>query len=134
MKCGSPSKARCRADNKECSRSSKRYQGLAPGKHFESLAKVGGAFVFARREGKKLAAWYCSSDMHEIPLRRANTPDLRRIGIHPDSWYPLAKSSELKTGKTLAVTFAGEPIVLARTESGRLFALENRCAHRQVPL
>jgi phenylpropionate dioxygenase-like ring-hydroxylating dioxygenase large terminal subunit len=60
--------------------------------------------------------------------------DLRRIGTHPDFWYPLAWSSEVKRGKTLARRFAGEPVVLFRSKSGRVFALEDRCAHRQVPL
>jgi len=60
--------------------------------------------------------------------------DLRRVGAHPDHWYPVAWSSELKRGKPLAVRFAGEPIVLVRPESGPVFALEDRCAHRQVPL
>ena len=66
---------------------------------------------------------------NEAPVR-----DLRRVGIHPDYWYPLAWSHEVKAGKTHGVTFAGDPIVLARTESGKVFALEDRCAHRQVPL
>jgi len=61
-------------------------------------------------------------------------PDLRRVGIHPDFWYPVARSSSLKRGSALAVTFAGDPIVVARSESGSLFALEDRCAHRQLPL
>ncbi|WP_028216645.1 aromatic ring-hydroxylating oxygenase subunit alpha [Paraburkholderia oxyphila] len=60
--------------------------------------------------------------------------DLRRVPIHPDHWYPLAWSRELKSGKTLGTHFAGKPVVLARTASGRAFALEDRCAHRQVPL
>jgi phenylpropionate dioxygenase-like ring-hydroxylating dioxygenase large terminal subunit len=62
--------------------------------------------------------------------------DLRRVGAHPDYWYPLAWSRELKPGKTLATRFAGQPIVLARPkdESKPVFALEDRCAHRQVPL
>ena len=30
--------------------------------------------------------------------------------------------------------FAGEPIVIARSESGEVFALDDRCAHRQFPL
>ena len=61
--------------------------------------------------------------------------DLRRVGAHPDHWYPMAWSHELKKGKTLAVSFAGDPIVLVRPEGGEpVFALENRCAHRQVPL
>ena len=72
------------------------------------------------------------------PLERAeelrDLPDIRKTAIDPNFWYPVARSKDLKHGKTLPVTFAGEPIVLARTESGELFALENRCAHRQIPL
>ena len=66
--------------------------------------------------------------------------DLRRVGAHPDHWYPVAWSRDLKPGKTLGVTFAGEPIVLVRParKAGEaeksVFALEDRCAHRQVPL
>jgi phenylpropionate dioxygenase-like ring-hydroxylating dioxygenase large terminal subunit len=60
--------------------------------------------------------------------------DLRRIDAHPDHWYPIAWSRELKPGKMLARTFAGEPVVVVRTADGVIFALENRCAHRQVPL
>ncbi|HEX5281717.1 MAG TPA: aromatic ring-hydroxylating dioxygenase subunit alpha [Micropepsaceae bacterium] len=60
--------------------------------------------------------------------------DLRRVGTHPDYWYPVAWSYEVKKGATRGVNFAGEPIVLYRGNSGRVFALEDRCAHRQVPL
>jgi phenylpropionate dioxygenase-like ring-hydroxylating dioxygenase large terminal subunit len=72
-----------------------------------------------------------------INMRAANSPDpfdLRRIGAHPDYWYPVAWSDELKTGKTLGRRFAAEPIVIYRAKSGQVFALEDRCAHRQVPL
>lgn len=62
------------------------------------------------------------------------TPDLRQTGIHQDHWYPVARSPQLKHGGTFAASFAGEPIVLIRTERGALCALENRCAHRQIPL
>ncbi|TDN62666.1 aromatic ring-hydroxylating dioxygenase subunit alpha [Paraburkholderia sp. BL10I2N1] len=65
----------------------------------------------------------------EAPVR-----DLRRVPIHPDHWYPLAWSHEVKRGKAHGVRFAGQPIVIVRTESGTVFALEDRCAHRQVPL
>jgi len=63
-----------------------------------------------------------------------NGPDLRRIGTHPDHWYPIAWSKEIKAGKAIGRHFAGDPIVLYRGTSGSLFALEDRCAHRQVPL
>ena len=75
-------------------------------------------------------------DTIEPHLARAHTAevDLRRVDAHPDHWYPLAWSRDLKRGKTLAVRFADQPIVLVRTASGAIFALEDRCAHRQVPL
>jgi phenylpropionate dioxygenase-like ring-hydroxylating dioxygenase large terminal subunit len=60
--------------------------------------------------------------------------DLRRVNIDPDHWYPLALSDEVKRGRAHGVRFAGEPIVLVRTASGAVFALEDRCAHRQIPL
>jgi phenylpropionate dioxygenase-like ring-hydroxylating dioxygenase large terminal subunit len=63
-----------------------------------------------------------------------NEPDLRRIGLHPDFWYPLARSADVLKGSTHLAMFAGEPITLARTEAGEVFALEDRCAHRQFPL
>jgi phenylpropionate dioxygenase-like ring-hydroxylating dioxygenase large terminal subunit len=66
--------------------------------------------------------------------RRPKVHGLRRVGAHPDHWYPVAWTPQVRRGKTLAVQFAGEPIVLVRTKSGALFALEDRCAHRQVPL
>jgi phenylpropionate dioxygenase-like ring-hydroxylating dioxygenase large terminal subunit len=60
--------------------------------------------------------------------------DLRRIGSHPDFWYPIGWSDELKRGKALGREFAGDPLVIYRGTSGDVFALEDRCAHRQVPL
>jgi renierapurpurin 18,18'-hydroxylase len=74
-------------------------------------------------------------DVAELPLSSA-APDVdaRRVKISPDHWYPVAWSRELKTAKPLAVKFAGKPVVLVRPKEGAVFALENRCAHRQVPL
>jgi phenylpropionate dioxygenase-like ring-hydroxylating dioxygenase large terminal subunit len=64
--------------------------------------------------------------------------DLRRVDSHPDHWYPLAWSEELRPGKVIARRLMGEPVALYRsapkTRPSRLFALEDRCAHRQVPL
>src|SRR2546429_4399336 len=60
--------------------------------------------------------------------------DLRRTGIHPDFWYPVAVSASVRKKKTFAALFAGERIALYRGESGTVYALEDRCAHRQVPL
>jgi renierapurpurin 18,18'-hydroxylase len=70
----------------------------------------------------------------DTAARPENRPDLRRVGLHPDFWYPLARSSDVAPGRTFAAMFAGNPIALARTERGEAFALEDRCAHRQFPL
>ena len=64
----------------------------------------------------------------------SSRPDLRRVACNPNYWYPVAQSRRLERNKTLEVSFAGEPIVLVRTDSGKVFALEDRCAHRQFPL
>lgn len=64
----------------------------------------------------------------------ASVPDLRRTGIDPDHWYPLAVSARVPRNGTFAATFAGRRIALFRGASGAVHALEDRCAHRQVPL
>ncbi len=66
--------------------------------------------------------------------RTPDSVDLRRTAANPDYWYPLAWSDELRAGRVLGRRFAGEPIALYRGVSGQVFALEDRCAHRQVPL
>ncbi|MFB7241817.1 Rieske (2Fe-2S) protein [Streptomyces populi] len=60
--------------------------------------------------------------------------DLRRVGISPDHWYPVATSRKVRRNRTFATVFAGERIVLYRGRGGVVHALEDRCAHRQVPL
>ncbi|MFI1653325.1 Rieske 2Fe-2S domain-containing protein [Streptomyces sp. NPDC020472] len=71
--------------------------------------------------------------LHTTP-RSAGLPDLRRVGAHPDHWYPVALSRKVRRGRAYATAFAGERIALYRGESGAVHALEDRCAHRQVPL
>lgn len=60
--------------------------------------------------------------------------DLRRVGANPDYWYPVALSSQVRRKAAYKAVFGGERIALYRGESGEVFALEDRCAHRQVPL
>lgn len=66
--------------------------------------------------------------------RSNQSTDLRKVGSNADFWYPVAIEKSLRKEKTLGVSFAGQPIVLVRTGSGRVYALEDRCAHRQMPL
>ncbi|MFB6836123.1 Rieske 2Fe-2S domain-containing protein [Streptomyces sp. NPDC056361] len=66
--------------------------------------------------------------------REAGEADLRRVGIDPDFWYPVARSASLPRNKVRAASFAGRRIALYRGAGGTVYALEDRCAHRQVPL
>lgn len=50
-----------------------------------------------------------------------------------DCWYVAAWSDEV-TRTPLGRTVLGEDILLYRTEAGEAVALENRCAHRRLPL
>ncbi len=72
------------------------------------------------------------------PVRRGDrgsgVVDLRRVGMHPDFWYPVTRSRKVRRGQVIGAAFAGERIALYRGRSGAVHALEDRCAHRQVPL
>ncbi|MSR13292.1 MAG: aromatic ring-hydroxylating dioxygenase subunit alpha [Gammaproteobacteria bacterium] len=76
----------------------------------------------------ELSACLPNRDLQPLPR------DIRKTGLDPNFWYPVARSTEVKPGKASAARFAGEPIVLVRGKGGRVFALEDRCAHRQIPL
>lgn len=76
-----------------------------------------------------------SQEADRDPLESVDVTALRRTGLAPDYWYPLARAGDVAPGQAHGVTFAGEPIVLVRPADGSApFALEDRCAHRQVPL
>lgn len=50
-----------------------------------------------------------------------------------NTWYIAAEPSEIDN-KILSRTILGQPVVIFRTESGRLVALDDRCPHRFAPL
>ncbi|GBQ08047.1 aromatic ring-hydroxylating oxygenase subunit alpha [Acetobacter cerevisiae] len=72
----------------------------------------------------------------EKPAEQVSAPeyDLRQIDCDPNFWYPIAWSHKVRPGKTFPARYAGHPIALIRPENGPVYALEDRCAHRQVPL
>ena len=49
-------------------------------------------------------------------------------------WYIAAQSRRVKPGRPVAATLLTEPIVIFRDRSRAVHALEDRCAHRGVPL
>ncbi len=85
-----------------------------------------------------IAAGLASGQDYLPDLHSGAIADLRRTGINPNFWYPVAVSGSVRKKKTFAATFAGERIALYRGESGTVYAVEDRCArrcaHRQVPL
>lgn len=74
------------------------------------------------------------TDADAVRAGLSGAVDLRRVGADPDYWYPVALSREVRVGKVVAAVFAGERLALYRGRSGAVHALEDRCAHRQVPL
>lgn len=59
---------------------------------------------------------------------------VRAAGLDPNYWYAVEHDAALENGDVKEVVFQGESVALYRDERGRLHALENRCAHRHVPL
>lgn len=51
-----------------------------------------------------------------------------------NAWYVAAWSEDIAPQTPFAITILGERIVIYRTASGGLAALEDRCAHRLAPL
>jgi phenylpropionate dioxygenase-like ring-hydroxylating dioxygenase large terminal subunit len=49
-------------------------------------------------------------------------------------WYVAGFAADLLPGQRLARKFLNEPVVLLRTGSGLVAALEDRCCHRAMPL
>ncbi|MDC0685084.1 aromatic ring-hydroxylating oxygenase subunit alpha [Sorangium atrum] len=58
----------------------------------------------------------------------------RATGLHPDYWYPVARSGAVRPGQVISVRFWGRDIAIFRGEDGRVRALEDRCPHRAVKL
>lgn len=49
-------------------------------------------------------------------------------------WYVAAFADEIAPGKQIGRKYLGESVVIFRTDSGELGALEDRCSHRAMPL
>jgi nitrite reductase/ring-hydroxylating ferredoxin subunit len=57
--------------------------------------------------------------------------DAAEVGLR-NFWYPVVWSREV-SGKPISVTLLGEKVALVR-DKGKVFALNDRCPHRGVPL
>lgn len=61
-------------------------------------------------------------------------PGVTKENYPKNHWWVAALSSEVKTGELLERRILGKSIILYRTKSGQVVALQNRCAHRAAPL
>ena len=69
-------------------------------------------------------------DIPELPNRR----QIRTIGPNGNYWYVVELERNLKPGQVKSVRFWKKKIALYRDNEGELHALEDRCAHRQLPI
>ncbi|MBD2626082.1 aromatic ring-hydroxylating dioxygenase subunit alpha [Trichormus variabilis] len=67
------------------------------------------------------------------PISPVRQISVRKLGINPNYWYVVARSSEV-TSQPLGVTIWHQAIALYRDSTGKVHALEDRCPHRQVKL
>lgn len=58
----------------------------------------------------------------------------RLTGMNPNYWYPAEWSNKISPGKHSETKFWGDSIALFRSKGGEIAAIENRCAHRHLPL
>lgn len=56
-------------------------------------------------------------------------PTPKKLHPYPNGWYVLCKQDELKPGQIVAKKFAGNDIVLFRTQSGEAAATDAYCPH-----
>ena len=55
-------------------------------------------------------------------------------GFLTDLWYFAGLASEIAPGRLIRRELLGEPVMLGRTRTGDLFALQDICPHRAAPL
>ena len=51
-----------------------------------------------------------------------------------DMWYLARPGHRLKRGQTVGMQLLGRPVVIGRDKTGAVFALNDRCPHRGIPL
>jgi phenylpropionate dioxygenase-like ring-hydroxylating dioxygenase large terminal subunit len=66
--------------------------------------------------------------------RESRVAEVRRSGPSGNFWYAVELASKLKRGQVVAVVWWKTSIAIYRDDAGNVSALEDRCAHRQLPL
>src|SRR5262245_20400979 len=55
-------------------------------------------------------------------------------GPNPNYWYPVEWDSRLRVGQVLGAKLWDTSVAIYRTGDCKIYAIEDRCAHRQVKL
>jgi len=79
------------------------------------------------REGFHVPVW--AGKKRPFFSRRAKA---RKCGLSGNYWYPIELDCNIKSSQIRAVVFWKTSICLWRGANGNLFAIEDRCAHRQL--
>ncbi len=66
--------------------------------------------------------------------RMTRVAEVRQAGLSGNYWFAVEYSKKVAPGQVIEVIWWKTSIAVFREESGGLGALENRCAHRQLPL
>jgi phenylpropionate dioxygenase-like ring-hydroxylating dioxygenase large terminal subunit len=59
---------------------------------------------------------------------------VRSAGLDPSYWYAVEHDHALARGQVIEVKFWGMSVAVYRDDKGIVHAIEDRCAHRQLPL
>lgn len=59
---------------------------------------------------------------------------VRAAGLDPNYWYAVEHDHALAKGQVIEVKFWGTSVAVYRDDKGIVHAIEDRCAHRQLPL
>jgi len=66
--------------------------------------------------------------------RESRVAEVRNSGASGNYWYAVELAKNVRPGQVVQVVWWKTEIALFRDHSGRFFAVEDRCAHRQLPL
>src|SRR5947209_8298333 len=80
---------------------------------------------------QKPASAGTSAETSQLPATDPLQPNATMLF---DFWYPAMRSKGIATGRVYKSTLLGVPLVLGRTDTGRLFAMRDNCPHRGIPL
>jgi phenylpropionate dioxygenase-like ring-hydroxylating dioxygenase large terminal subunit len=75
-----------------------------------------------------------SGDIFRMMTQFPESPATPPATLIYDDWYPAMRAAGLHLSQTATAMLLGVPLLLGRTQEGKLFALRDSCPHRGIPL